>query len=158
MIHNKMFGRGRECLSRDGVNVDHGRSLSAADLAAEGAATRAAVTGAVAGGIAGGVGAGVADGVEGDVRDGECLPGTGNCPPVDPPSWALFAAGLRAGLGPALLSAAAKSCPLAPGFAESAEAAPLTCAGSVVIGIRETAAIAFISIDIASGVPFARLS
>src|SRR5690349_731334 len=40
LIHNKMLGRRRECLSRDGVDVDHCRALPAADLAAEGAAMR----------------------------------------------------------------------------------------------------------------------
>jgi hypothetical protein len=117
------------------------------------AAGGAAATAAVAGNVTGNVTGGVTGGVGGDVRTGESLPGTGNCPPVDPPSWALFAAGLRVGLGPALLSAAAKSCSLVPGFAESAEAAPLTFAGSVVIGVCETAGIAFISTDIASDVP-----
>jgi hypothetical protein len=104
----------------------------------------------------------------GDVAGGEELPGAGNCPPLDPLSWALFAAGLRVGgLGAALFSAAAKSLPLVLSPAGSADAAPpacsaalalavrLTCAASLLIGSREIIGIAFIPGEIASDVPSA---
>lgn len=61
----------------------------------------------------------------GDPGGGEELPGAGNCPPLDPPPWALFAAGLRVGgLGVASFSAAANSLPLVLSPAGSADAAP----------------------------------
>jgi hypothetical protein len=106
--------------------------------------------------------------VPGDVAGGEELPGAGNCPPLDPPSWALFAAGLRVGgLGAASFSVAAKSLPLVLSPAGSADAAPpacsaalafavrLTCAASLLIGSREITGIAFIPSEIASDVPSA---
>jgi hypothetical protein len=115
------------------------------------------VGGEVRAGVAGGVRAWVGGGAGGDVRAGERLPGAGKCPPVDPPSWALFAAGLRVGLGPALLSAAAKSWPLAPGMGELADAAPFACAASLFAGACETVGIAFIPTDKASDVPSAAI-
>jgi hypothetical protein len=106
----------------------------------------------------------------GEVGGGEELPGAGNCPPLDPPSWALFAVGLRAGgLEDASFSAAAKSLPLVLSPAASAEAAPpacsaalalvvrLTSAASLLIGSREITGIAFIPSEIASDVPSAAL-
>jgi hypothetical protein len=91
--------------------------------------------------------------VPGNVAGGETLPGTGNCPPAAPPSWVLLAAGLRAGLGPASLSAAAKFWLLAPDRVESAEPAPLVCAGSLALGACETVGVAFIPEEIANDVP-----
>jgi hypothetical protein len=104
----------------------------------------------------------------GDVGRGEELPGAGNCPPLDPPSWALFAAGLRVGgLGAASFSVAAKSLPLVLSPAGSDDAAPpacsatlafavrLTCAASLLIGRREITGIAFILSETASDVPSA---
>jgi len=104
----------------------------------------------------------------GEVGGGEELPGAGNCPPLDPPSWALLAIGLRAGgLEDASFSAAAKSLPLVLSAAGSADVAPpacsavlmfavrLTCAASLLIGNREITGIAFIPSEIASDVPSA---
>jgi hypothetical protein len=91
----------------------------------------------------------------GDFGGGEGLPDAGNCPPLGPPLWALFAAGLRAGLEPALLSAAAKSWPPALRAAESADAVSPVVAGSMWMGARETVGIAFIPAELASDVPSA---
>lgn len=92
-------------------------------------------------------------GATGEFWGGERLPGAGKCPPVDPLPWALLAAGLRLGLVPALLSAAAKSWPPALPAAESAVAAPLVGAGSMWMGACETLGIAFIPTELASDVP-----
>jgi hypothetical protein len=97
--------------------------------------------------------AGATAAATGEVWGGERLPGAGNCPPVDPLPWALFAAGLRLGLEPALLSAAAKSWPPALRAAKSALAGPLAGAGSMWMGACETVGIAFIPTELASDVP-----
>lgn len=109
------------------------------------AAFAAAIAGAAAAASAGG-------GAETGVGGGAELPGTGKGPPPARSPWALPAGGLRACLGPALLSAAAKSWPppesgeLA-GPALSAAAAPLFTVGC------ETLGMAFIPIDVARGMP-----
>jgi hypothetical protein len=72
------------------------------------------------------------------------MPGAGNCPPTEPASAGLCAAALRVGLGPALLSAAAKSWPSAPDFLELAGAAALCCAESDAIRLCDTGGVAFI--------------
>jgi hypothetical protein len=92
----------------------------------------------------------------GDVGGGDGLPGAGNWPPVDSLPGALFAAGLRVGLEPALLSADAKSWPPALRAVESADAVPLVDAGSMLMGACETVGIAFIPGELASDVPSAR--
>jgi hypothetical protein len=118
-----------------------------------GAAAAAAAAAVLTGALAGGGGAG--------------LPGAGNCPPLVP-SLALFVAGLRAGLGVASVSVAAKSLPFVLSAAGSAEAAPpacagpptcadppacaaplacaalFTCAAALLTGVREIIGIAFI--------------
>jgi hypothetical protein len=70
--------------------------------------------------------------VAGDVGGGEVLPCDGNCPPAEAVSLPLLAAGLRVGLAPALLNAAAKPWPLMSGAAESAEAVPFVCAAPLL--------------------------
>jgi hypothetical protein len=74
------------------------------------------------------------------------------CPPVGSLHWALFAPGLRVGLEPALLRAAAKSGPPPLRAAESG-AVPLVDAGSMWMGACETVGIAFIPAELASDVP-----
>jgi len=91
--------------------------------------------------------------VKGGVGGGERLPAAGKCPPTVPASAALAPAALRTGLGPALLSAAAKSWPLPPEFTELAAPAALGCAGSDAMGVCDTGSVAFISLGIASHVP-----
>jgi enamine deaminase RidA (YjgF/YER057c/UK114 family) len=91
--------------------------------------------------------------ITGNVAGGERLPATGNCPPAAAPSWALFPAGLRVGLGSASVSAAAKSWLLALDRVESADTAPLACVGSFALGACETAGVAFIPGEIAIDVP-----
>ena len=89
----------------------------------------------------------------GGVGGGERLPADGNWLPTAPASAGLAPPDLRAGLAPALLSAAAKSWPLPPEFKELAGPPALCCAGSDAIGVCETGGVAFISLGIASHVP-----
>jgi hypothetical protein len=95
-----------------------------------------------------------ADPAAGDAGGGEGLPGAGICPPFGPLPWALFAAGLRVGLDPALLSSAAKSGPPPLRAAES-DVVPLVDAGSMWAGACENVGITFIPAELASDVPSA---
>ena len=107
-----------------------------------------------------GVGAKCDAAAAGNAGGGEGLPAAGNGTPVDRSSGRWFMAALRAGLGPALCSAAAKSLPRARGSAESAASGAFECAERLLpvtwetlIGSRETVGMALIPEDVASDVP-----